>query len=290
VDVTRVPCMYVFVDILCDLDHLVATIRHNFEPGARLVLAGTIQFASSLQAARQALAADFPALAVPQAKPLSPGEVLGCTAPVLAGDADAIVFLADGRFHLEALMIANPSVPAYRYDPYPRVLTRERYDHRGMRDVRRRMVERARGARLWGVVMGTLGRQGNPRVVDAVREKLRAQGKELVTVLVSEVSPQKLRAFEGVEAWVQVACPRLSIDWGEGFELPTLTPFEAFVALGAAPAWWDQAPDADGVEPYPMDYYSRDGGEWSSSYLKGKARAPGDRKGRVLPHLARKAA
>lgn len=42
------------------------------------------------------------------------GEVLGCTAPVVADNADAIVFVADGRFHLEAIMIANPLIPAYR--------------------------------------------------------------------------------------------------------------------------------------------------------------------------------
>jgi len=42
------------------------------------------------------------------------GEVLGCTAPVLTHHADAIVFVADGRFHLEAIMIANPTIPAYR--------------------------------------------------------------------------------------------------------------------------------------------------------------------------------
>ena len=51
-----------------------------------------------------------------QAAPLSPGEVLGCTAPVLAPDAaDVLVFVADGRFHLEAIMIANPWLPAYRW-------------------------------------------------------------------------------------------------------------------------------------------------------------------------------
>jgi diphthamide biosynthesis enzyme Dph1/Dph2-like protein len=44
----------------------------------------------------------------------SAGEVLGCTAPVVAEGADAIVFVADGRFHLEAIMIANPTIPAYR--------------------------------------------------------------------------------------------------------------------------------------------------------------------------------
>ena len=42
------------------------------------------------------------------------GEVLGCTAPIIAESADAIVFVADGRFHLEAIMIANPDIPAYR--------------------------------------------------------------------------------------------------------------------------------------------------------------------------------
>jgi len=44
------------------------------------------------------------------------GEVLGCTAPVIAQSADAIVFVADGRFHLEAIMIANPDIPAFRCD------------------------------------------------------------------------------------------------------------------------------------------------------------------------------
>ena len=52
---------------------------------------------------------------LPQARPLSPGEVLGCTAPKVAADCEALVFVADGRFHLEALMIANPWLPAYRW-------------------------------------------------------------------------------------------------------------------------------------------------------------------------------
>lgn len=53
----------------------------------------------------------------------------------------------------------------------------------------------------------------------------------LLQVLLSEVTPWKLEMMEGVDAWVQVACPRLSIDWGEGFQKPTLTPYEAMVAL-----------------------------------------------------------
>lgn len=52
---------------------------------------------------------------VSKVSPLSPGEVLGCTAPVLSDETKNLVFISDGRFHLEALMIANPHVLFYRY-------------------------------------------------------------------------------------------------------------------------------------------------------------------------------
>ena len=71
-------------------------------------------------------------------------------------------------------MIANPCVPAFRYDPYSKKLTRERYNHTEMQEVRDKAVQTARkslavisqdrseeDAPLWGVILGTLGRQGS---------------------------------------------------------------------------------------------------------------------------------
>ena len=112
---SRLRMLYVFVDVTFDVTHLVACVRDNFPAGAKLALLGTIQFASALHAARDALAPHFPSLVVPQAKPLSPGEVLGCTSPNLGHlGLDAFVFVADGRFHLESVMIHNPGLPAFR--------------------------------------------------------------------------------------------------------------------------------------------------------------------------------
>ena len=267
VDVTRLPCMYVFVDIRFDAAHLLACVRGSFPAGARLALAGTIQFASAVHAARAALAPDFPALAVPQCKPLSPGEVLGCTAPAVAPDCEAVVFVADGRFHLEAIMIANPDTPAYRYDPYARTFTREQYDHDGMRAVRRSAIEAARGARSFGVVLGTLGRQGNPAILAHVQTRLRERGLPHTVVLLSEISPAKIAALRGPDAWVQIACPRLSIDWGEAFGVPVLTPYEAEVALGAIPGWWELN------EAYPMRYYESGAGPYNSAYVRAQRAA-----------------
>ena len=82
------------------------TIHPIIRPGSRLVLAGTIQFSTAIQLAKQRLSSRYPSLTVPKCRPLSPGEVLGCTAPVVgnqrAGDGgeggvDVIVFVADGR-------------------------------------------------------------------------------------------------------------------------------------------------------------------------------------------------
>ena len=73
--------------------------------------------------------------------------------------------------------------------------------------------------KTWGVILGTLGRQGSPKVLDNITKKLKDNGKSVFTILLSEIFPQKLKLMSSsVEAWVQIACPRLSIDWGMAFD------------------------------------------------------------------------
>jgi hypothetical protein len=148
---------------------------------------------------------------------------------------------------LDALFL-KASLFHCRYDPYSKVLTLEEYDHLGMRRARRRAVEASRSAKQWGVVLGTLGRQGNPRILAHVEGRLRARGLSHVVLLISELNPAKVERFNGsVEAWVQIACPRLSIDWGEAFAAPLLTPYELEVALGFVAPWWEKAGAGRGV-------------------------------------------
>lgn len=62
-------------------------------------------------------------------------------------------------------MISNPSVRAYKYDPYSKTFTQEYYDHELMIDVRKMAIEEASKAKRFGLILGTLGRQGNPKVL-----------------------------------------------------------------------------------------------------------------------------
>uniref|UniRef100_A0A7M4FCA5 2-(3-amino-3-carboxypropyl)histidine synthase subunit 1 n=1 Tax=Crocodylus porosus TaxID=8502 RepID=A0A7M4FCA5_CROPO len=254
--VQGIKMLYVFVDIKIDTSHFLETVRFNFRPGSRLALVSTIQFVSALQAASQELRPDYE-VCVPQCKPLSPGEILGCTSPRLAQDTDAVVYLGDGRFHLESIMIANPGIPAYRYDPYSKVFSREHYAHERMQRARQEAICTATRARSWGLILGTLGRQGSTHVLQHLESRLQALGLPFVRVLLSEIFPSKLQLFPDVDAWVQVACPRLSIDWGEAFSKPLLTPYEAAVALKEIE--WQQT--------YPMDFYANQSlGAWTPNH------------------------
>jgi 2-(3-amino-3-carboxypropyl)histidine synthase len=263
--------LYVFVDIGIDVGHFVNSIKLTFPTAStRFALVGTIQFASALQSSAALLSQHYTTpVVVPQSKPLSPGEILGCTSPKLTpGSIDALLYLGDGRFHLESIMISNPDLPAYRYDPYAKTLTIEKYLTSKMHEMRKSAIAKASIISpivptmnvtehilpKVGIILGTLGRQGSPAVLSTLEDTLKKRGIPYFVTLLSEIFPHKLAMFDScIEAWVQIACPRLSIDWGSAFRAPLLNPYEAQVAFGAE-TW---------QEIYPMDFYSKTGGSWS---------------------------
>lgn len=71
---------YVFVDIKFDTKHFIDTVLANFDHGTNIVLVATVQFNNTLQAVRNELAKTY-TITVPKIAPLTPGEILGCTAP-----------------------------------------------------------------------------------------------------------------------------------------------------------------------------------------------------------------
>lgn len=257
-----VKYLYIFLDIKFDLDHVVSCIKHNFNTDQhKIALASTIQFvASTHEIGRQLRQAGFE-VTLPQSRPLSSAEVLGCTAPKLDDKINTIVFVCDGRFHLEAMMIANPSVTAFRYDPYSRKLTRETYAFEVMfgqrMDAMTEAVRVMESGGTFGFVLGTLGRQGNEKVYDRMIERLHKHTScKCVKVLLPEVVHDTLKAFDSIDVWVQIACPRLSIDWGASFTAPLLNPYEFAQSIKLF-LDRDEESGLRNAKTYPMDFYAR---------------------------------
>lgn len=188
-------------------------------------------------------------------------------------------------------MIANPSVPAFRYDPYSKKLTRERYNHTEMRTVRHEAVQAARRSidtlasspvqnavghplgpepPLWGVILGTLGRQGSFKQLQAITHQLSSSRTSIpyMPILLSELSPAKLSLFSPhISTFVQTSCPRLSIDWGYAFDKPLLSPYETAVAVGKAVGWIEEEDGRKKENVYPMDFYTA-GTPWAIARSK----------------------
>ena len=120
---------------------------------------------------------------------MSPGEILGCTSPKLI-DIDVVIYVGDGRFHLESVMIANETVEAYkysiyisvvfdtclflfkaynkrydirRYDPYSKIFSREYYEFEKMKSNRHRQIKHSTSSTNYGLILSTLGRQGKQK-------------------------------------------------------------------------------------------------------------------------------
>lgn len=259
---TKVKYLYIFLDIKFDLQHVIDCVKHNFNPEThKIALASTIQFVASVhEVARQLRQASFE-ITLPQSRSLSSGEVLGCTAPKLGSNVNTIIFICDGRFHLEAMMIANPSVKAFKYDPYTRRITHEGYAFDQMHQQRiaaiNKAVEVMKTGGTVGFVLGTLGRQGSERVFDRMIERLeRHTSCSSIKVMMPEVVQNTLEGFENIDVWVQVACPRLSIDWGSFFQVPLLNPYEFAQSIRILLNRTGGLSDISETN-YPMDFYAK---------------------------------
>ncbi len=53
----------------------------------------------------------------------------------------------------------------FRYDPYSKEFTREYYDIKSMHTIRQNEIHKAANGQIWGLVLGSLGRQGSPKVL-----------------------------------------------------------------------------------------------------------------------------
>ena len=261
-----VEILYIFVEINIDIEHLVKTIEYNFDKAYYLYLLASIQFNSSLFLLKRKLIEkgyEKNKLLIPQCKPRVQGEVLGCTSPKLDKKSDncVVIFVCDGRFHMESVMIQNPSFIFYQYNPFNHKLTIEEYDIQLTKKIRFDQIEKFKKMKYFGILFGTLGRQGNPLILKRLCSLLDKHDKKYVIIMMNEITQNKIINYNKCEGFIQLACPRLSIDWSDQFTKPMLTPYEIYLALGQEKLKNDI---------YDMNNYSNDTGEWGHFFKEKK--------------------
>jgi len=93
-----------------------------------------------------------------------------------------------------------------------------------MYQLRNASIQLARKAQIFGVILGTLGRQGNIGIMKRILRLLKEKKLEYVSICASEINQEVINSHTEVECFVQIGCPRLSLDWGHENVKPMLNP------------------------------------------------------------------
>ncbi len=98
-------------------------------------------------------------------------------------------------------------------------------------------IEKLKEAKNVGIIIEIKPGQkfGSPK---HLLEKLRKKGKTAIIITMSELTPDKLMNFYNIDAFIELACPRIALDDFAKYPKPILTFKEALVALGERS--WDE--------------------------------------------------
>jgi 2-(3-amino-3-carboxypropyl)histidine synthase len=170
----------------------------------------------------------------------APGNRTGCEAVVLGCDfsaarnvaqkANSLLFIGSGAFHPVGAELATgkPVVGADPYDGRARTFTEEKD-----RILRRRFaaIELARGALVFGVMLGLFPGQMRKGLAVSIRKMLQEAGKEAYLLAARRFDPEMV-AHLGLEALVSTGCSRIALDDTARYPIPVLSPPELEIVLG----------------------------------------------------------
>src|SRR5207302_10757276 len=118
-------------------------------------------------------------------------------------------------------------------------------DHDRDRIIRQRyaMVDKARKASNFGIIVSTKPGQSNPQIALSILKQIEEAGKKAVILYSDEIVPQKLLDFTDIDVFVDTACPRLALHDPERFSTPIIT--RDAIMLAVAACVWEQLLERD---------------------------------------------
>jgi len=165
---------------------------------------------------------------------LMASQIFGCdfsTVFPLRDEVDAFCFLGESEFHAVGLALSS-GLPTFMVDPHlgEVVDMREEAEERRKRAIL--AVYKALDAKTFGVVTGLKEGQKMLGRSAWISKRLEMHGRKVVQLALRDITPERLAPHREIDAFVQTACPRISID-GFTFDRPVLSipQADALVAL-----------------------------------------------------------
>jgi 2-(3-amino-3-carboxypropyl)histidine synthase len=162
---------------------------------------------------------------------LNDGQVFGCEfypAMETREQVDANLFLGQSNFHAAGVALST-RIRTYILDPYFNEV-RDVTDFAKKLEKRATLkIYKATEAKVFGVIVGL--KEGQFAKITALKFKkeLEERGKEVQLLALTDITNDRLKNFTGIDAFIQVACPRISTD--NEFDKPMLSTPQANALL-----------------------------------------------------------
>jgi 2-(3-amino-3-carboxypropyl)histidine synthase len=233
-DQTAFSTLYIKAKAKNSIENAVRKAVPYLEQWKKIGLVTTVQHVHKLENAKKILLEAGKAVLVGDAGQLEyAGQVIGCdysNAKAISKEVDAFLFVGGGKFHALGVALAT-SKPTIVADPYEKKAFSIENEAKMLLKKRWANIHEAKKAEKIGIIIGL--KTGQKRLDKALKMKrlVENNGKEATLFSLKEVTPEALMQFPTIDAFINTACIRLSLDNGKKFRKPLLTPKEMLVVL-----------------------------------------------------------
>ncbi|MBM3906270.1 MAG: diphthamide biosynthesis enzyme Dph2 [Thaumarchaeota archaeon] len=162
---------------------------------------------------------------------LNDGQVFGCEfypAMEVRDQVDANVFMGQSNFHASGLALST-NKPTYVLDPYFNEV-RDVTEFALMLQRKATLsIYKAAEATTFGIIVGLKEGQISKTFALKFKRELEKEGKTVQLFALTDITNERLRNLKGIDAFIQVACPRISTD--NQFDKPVLSTPQANALL-----------------------------------------------------------
>ena len=154
---------------------------------------------------------------------LRDAQVFGCEfypAHNVHKQVDAYIFLGQSMFHSAGVALSTEK-PTYMLDPYFEEYTEVNEFAQGMQKKAILSIYKAFDAEKIGIIIGL--KEGQFAYLRAIelKKEFEKLGKRVQMIALTEITEERIQIFKGIDAFVQVACPRIGTD--NHFKKPMLS-------------------------------------------------------------------
>src|SRR3970282_1401800 len=162
---------------------------------------------------------------------LNDGQVFGCEfypASETKETVDANVFLGQSNFHAAGIALST-NKPTYVLDPYFNEIREVTEFANKLQRKATLAIYKAAEAKTFGIIVGLKEGQLSKLTALKFKRELEKEGKEVQLFALTNITNERLQNIKGIDALIQVACPRISTD--NQFDKPLLSTPQATALL-----------------------------------------------------------